>query len=565
MIALRRFIYSKLHAYCAVPTRSVTEVNLKQCENSVLLDMLIDPKTNLKIKPFIYKESYYRIPTMNPADMLQLFRLFVDSKVPKHICINTAQAIAQKIDLLTEKEIMEILYIIFYSSKNIVIYSNIVMAILRKIDPKLITPEFLMNMWMKSTHRFASVNPFRLIIELARTTISKLNVLTDAQLLKILTHHRNVKVSNGRDIEAIHSDIITNRRNRHDLMAALTLFLMDSLRYDRDIIVSYLDVITQALEEGNISPPTITLASVIAKQNFVRPKIYEDLEPHVVNFCLENNLHESVAYSYLYACVIADYFPKKFIQLYLTPDRITALTRDVIKSPFMKSGAEVCTVVDYARVKGVDLGLSDEILKLVEKLAYSFCKKAWEFHCNELNPWENRANALVGRQFPLYVSWPTKAGYFIDTCMFFDDDCKSLSLDKAASVLSQKQKSSCTFDRSGLENKPTRSMVDFNQIWSVINNQEILKDIPNKIVLEFNGPYHFLRPLIFRGRSPIHYRVEGATMLRRKYLQASGWEYIGVPFFQYEKRASTAATSLGPYIQSIVNHIIGSKQAAKRY
>ena len=562
MRALRWFIYSNPRAYSVVPISSVTEMNLKQCENSTLLDMLIDPKTNFKIKPFIYRESYYRIPTMNPADILQLFRLFVDSKVPKHICINTAQAIAQKIDLLTQEEIMEILNVIFYSSKSIIIYSNIVIAILRKIDLKLISPDFLMNMWKKSTHRYASINPFRLIVELTKTTLSKLDVLTDAQLLTILINYRNVKASNGNDIEAIHLDIIQNRRGRHDLMAALTLYLMDSLRYNQDIIASYLEVIYEALEKGNISPSTVSLASVIAKQNFIHPKIYEELEPYVIDFCLNKNLREPIAFSYLYACVIADYFPKKFIQLYLTADRINALTRDMIRSPFMKSGAEVCTVVDYARVKGVDLGLSDEILKLVKKMAYHFCEKAWEFHCNELNPWENRANALVGKKLPLYISWPTKAGYFIDTCVFFDDDCKPLSLHGDASILSQKQKKGLTgtFDRSGLENKPARSKVEFNQIWRVINNQAILKNIPHKFVIEFNGPYHFLRPLIYRGRTHSFYRVEGATMLRRKYLQASGWEYIGIPFFQYERRASTAVTSLGPYIQRIVNHIIKSKQ-----
>ena len=562
MRALRRFIYLYPRPYCVVPTSSVTEVDLKHCENSVLLDMLIDPKTNLEIKPSIYKESYYRIPTMNPADMLQLFRLFVDSKVPKQICYNTSLAIVQKMDLLTQKEIMEVLNIIFYSSKNISIYSRIVNDIIRKIDTKLISPEFLMNMWIKSTQRFVSINPNRLIIELTRISISRLDVLTDAQLLTILTRLRNCKIIYTNDIHAFHSEIVRNRRSRHDLMTAQALYFMDSLRYDTNIIASYLEVINEALVKGSISPSTVSLASIIAKQNFIHPKIYEDLEPHVINFCLENNLHESVAYSYLYASVIADYFPKKFIQLYFTSHRITTLTKDVISAPLMKSGAEVCTVVDYARVKGVDLGLSDEILKLVEKLAFSFCKKAWEFHCNELNLWENRANATVGKQIPLYLSWPTKAGYFIDTCMFFDDDCRPLTLGKSALVLSQrmKPKLSGIFDRSGLENKPTRSKFEFQQIWDVVNNQKILKNIPNKFVLEFNGPYHFFRPLDHSLGKSWAYRVEGATMLRRKYLQASGWEYIGIPFFRYEMMASTATQHLVPYIRRLVDHTIKTKQ-----
>ncbi|KAI6655206.1 hypothetical protein LOD99_2494 [Oopsacas minuta] len=560
--SLRHFVHwrPQIYKYTLrfITQSSLTKVDLGQYDNCTLMDMLIDPTTDPGIKPYVYKESYYRIPTMSPSYLLQLFRIFVDSKVPRNICGKVAQAIVQKISSFSPEERIEVLNIIFDSSSQIVGYGNVVKFILREINPQRISPVFLLNMWAKSTDRQASIHPFKLMYELLNFTVSKLHELTDAQLLKILFYLRSVKIIEPKNISAMHSNIMTHRGDRHDVMAGLLLFLMCSLRYDKDIINSYLKILYRSIQEENISPASITLASVMSKQCFIYPKLYEDLEPFVTNFYQDNTLHRTCAYSYLYASIIADYFPKKFIQLYFTPEKLAAIKRDVECSPFLTSGVEVCTVVDYARVKGVDLGLSNEVLGFIEKLAYTFCLKAWEFHCNELNPWENRAIALVAEKFPLYVSWPTRAGYFMDCCIFLDDDCNPITLDSSASVLKQRDGTkSSTFDKSGLENKPDPSRVNFDLIWDLMNNEDILKRIPNKIVIEFNGPHHFLRPTYFEGPILNHYRVEGATMLRRKYLQASGWEYIGIPFFQFEQRYSSS--SLCDFILRLAKHAIKYK------
>ena len=525
--------------------------SLKQHTNSLLLDMLIDPNTDTQLKPFVYKECYYRVPSMSPSDSLQLLRLFIDSRVPTHICLKAAQSIVSKGSALTGAERLELLNILYDSNVKIIAYNGVIKYILADLDPNLVSTEFLFKMWEKSVDRHSSIHPAFLIRELLRVSVIRIESLTDNQLARMLTLSRGTKAFSGDHIDVIHSNLITHRRHRHDLMSALILVLYNTLKYNTNAIESYFEVLHESLKSGNISPASITLASVMAKQNFFENKIFEQLEPYVIDFYQKKQLSKGGAFTYLYACIIADYFPKKFIQLFATPERINYLIREVKTTPFLKSGVELCTVVDYARVKGVDLDLSDEVQRLLRKLTYNFCRKSWEFHCNELNPWENRAKDLIRRNFTLYSSWPTRAGYFIDGCLFFDEDGNPFPLDSSASILLEGRKSCTTFDKSGLEVKPVRSNIDFDVIWDVVNNENILKDVPNKIIIEFNGPYHFMSPSKKRANS---FRIEGATMLRRKYLQASGWQYIGMPFFQFEQKISTYVFC--DSISRLVKHIV---------
>ena len=525
--------------------------SLKQHDNSLLLDLIIDPNTDPQLKPFVFKECYYRIPSLSPSDSLQLLRLLIDSRVPTHICLKAAQSIVSKGNALTGEDLLEMLNILYDSSAKIVAYNSVIKYILSGIDPSLISTEFLLTMWNKSVDRFASIHPTFLIKELLKVSINRIDSLTDNELDKMLNLFRRTKAFSFEHIDTIHSNIITHRRDRHDLMTGLTLVLYNTLKYNMSAIESYFEVLHESIESGNISTASIKLASVMAKQNFFEPKIFEQLEPYVIDFYERNLMQKGEAYTYLYACVIADYFPKKFIKLFSTPEKIISLIKVVETTPFLKSGVELCTVADYARVKGVDLGLSEEVQRLIDKLTYTFCKKSWEFHCNELNPWENRAKDLIRRRFTLYSSWPTRAGYFIDGCLFFDKDGKSFPLDSSASILLELRKSCTIFEKSGLEVKPARTNIDFDLIWAVVNNEKILKDVPNKIIIEFNGPYHFLREGRKKGNN---FRIEGATMLRRKYLQASGWEYIGIPFFQFEQKVSTY--SFCNSISRLVKHIV---------
>ena len=525
--------------------------SLKQHTNSVLLDMVIDPKTEVQLKPFVFKECYSRLPSYSPSDSLQLLRLFIDSRVPTHVCLKAAQSIVSKTDALTDKERLEMLKILYDSSASIVAYNIVIKCLLCEIQPDLVSTKFLLTMWYRSVDRFASLQPTLLVKELIKMSVKRVDSLDNEELDRMLNLFRRTNAFSGDDIDLIHSNIITHRRDRHDLMAHLVLVLYNTLRYNVSTIESYLQVLRECIESGDISPESIELASVMAKQNFYEPKIFEELEPYVIDLYIKRKFGRGILYSYLYACIIADYFPKKFIKLFATPDKILSIIHVVESTPFLKSGVELCTVVDYARVKGVDLGLSEEVNKLFDKLSYTFCKKSWEFHCNELNPWENRAKDLIRRKFTLYSAWPTRAGYFIDGCLFFDDKGNTLSLDDSASILLELRKSCATFEKSGLEVKPIRTKIDFDLIWDVVNNRDLLKNVPNKLVIEFNGPFHFLNA--GRRRTNL-FRIDGPTMLRRKYLQASGWDYIGIPFFQFEHKVSTYTFCNS--ISKFINHII---------
>ena len=546
-------LYSSSKVPVKKPEHASAKSIIKETATASLLGMLWEHHLYPSHRHLLFRESFNRIPELHHSDIIKMLNLFIHSKVPTQICIKLTQVLMRR-ENLSQADLLEILQILFRKVDNIHPFGSIIRVTLDRIDDKQICTNFLYEMWPKSIDVFSMNQLYPVIWRLVLIMINRLREFSNEEIEKILKQYRSVKHTSCELLEAIHSDVISHRPKEFNIMRMVLKSYKIMLKFDTKINETYSQKIIECLRSGEVSPSVIGLAGVLAKINYIKPGLYRDLEPYAIQLLEDDKLSRAEINNYLSGCAIADYFPKKFIQNFAVPETLRDIMTKLVNIPFIHTGLDICIAINYARSKGTDLELSQEVQDIMEQFTFIFSKLSWQFQQSEVNPWENRASSSLADIFPLYGGWPTCNGYVVDACLFFDKEGNPMSLSKEADFLVCSDKTfQGYFNRFGLDNTKVRNKyIKFEHIWNLLKSPDILKGVHTKIAIEFNGPYHFLQ--VDNGSDK---RIDGPTMLRRKFLQASGWEYIGIPSMIFDSVKSSQTFQI--MMRNRIEHILRFK------